>query len=37
LKVVRLYTGSFSDPTGPAPDYINMMKYNVRAIVDALR
>ena len=37
LKVVRLYTGSLSDPAGPAPDYISLMKYNVRAIIDALR
>lgn len=37
LKAVQLFIGSLSDPDGPAPDYIEMMKYNVRAIVDALR
>ncbi len=37
FKVVQLYIGSLSDPAGPAPDYIALMKYNVRAIVVALR
>lgn len=37
LTVVQLYAGSLSDPAGPAPDYISLMKYNVRAVVAALR
>ncbi|QAA75803.1 MAG: Zinc ABC transporter, substrate-binding protein ZnuA [Candidatus Bipolaricaulis sibiricus] len=36
VRVVSLYTHSLSDPTGPAPTYIDMMRYNVRAIVAAL-
>jgi manganese/iron transport system substrate-binding protein len=37
VKVVTgLYTHSISDASGPAPTYIDMMKYNVRVIVDAL-
>lgn len=35
--VTGLYTHSITDAKGPAPTYIEMMKYNVRAIVDALR
>jgi ABC-type Zn uptake system ZnuABC Zn-binding protein ZnuA len=38
VKVVTgLYTHSISDASGPAPTYIDMMKYNVRAIVNALK
>jgi ABC-type Zn uptake system ZnuABC Zn-binding protein ZnuA len=35
--VTSLYTHSTTDAKGPAPTYIDMMKYNVRAIVDALK
>jgi len=34
--IVRLYTGSLSDPDGPAPTYRAHMRFNVNAIVDAL-
>jgi ABC-type Zn uptake system ZnuABC Zn-binding protein ZnuA len=38
VKVVTgLYTHSITDAKGPAPTYIDMMKYNVRAIVAALK
>lgn len=38
VKVVTgLYTHSISDASGPAPTYIEMMKYDVKAIVDALK
>jgi ABC-type Zn uptake system ZnuABC Zn-binding protein ZnuA len=33
----ELYSHSISEPGGPAPTYIEMMKYNVSAIVEALR
>jgi len=36
-RVVTLYTGSLSAPDGPAADYISLMRYDVGAIVDALR
>lgn len=35
--VVNLYTASVSDSNGPAPTYIDMMKYNVAQIVNALK
>ena len=35
-KLVFLYTGSLSEPDGPAGDYISFMKYNVSTIVQAL-
>jgi ABC-type Zn uptake system ZnuABC Zn-binding protein ZnuA len=35
-KLVFLYTGSLSEPDGPAGDYMAFMRYNVNAIVDAL-
>ena len=35
--VTSLYTHSITDANGPAPTYIDMMKYNVKAIVDALK
>ena len=34
--VVTIYTGALSDPTGPAPTYIEFMRFNTTAIVDAL-
>jgi ABC-type Zn uptake system ZnuABC Zn-binding protein ZnuA len=38
VKVVTgLYTHSTTPPGGEAPDYISMMKYNVQAIVNALK
>jgi ABC-type Zn uptake system ZnuABC Zn-binding protein ZnuA len=38
VKVVTdLYTHSLSTPDGPAATYIDMMKYNVSAIVEALK
>jgi ABC-type Zn uptake system ZnuABC Zn-binding protein ZnuA len=38
IKVVAdLYTHSISPAGGPAPSYIEMMRYNTRAIVDALK
>jgi len=35
--VTSLYTHSITDAQGAAPTYIDMMKYNVKAIVDALK
>jgi ABC-type Zn uptake system ZnuABC Zn-binding protein ZnuA len=35
--VTELYTHSISAPGGPAPTYIDMIRYNTRAIVEALR
>ena len=38
VKVIdSLYTHSVSPPGGEAPSYIEMMKYNTRAIVEALK
>jgi ABC-type Zn uptake system ZnuABC Zn-binding protein ZnuA len=37
IQVVPLYTGSLSDKDGPAATYIDYMRYNVNAIVDALK
>ena len=38
VKVVtELYSHSITPPGGPAPTYIAMMQYNVRAIVAALK
>lgn len=37
VQVVRLYTGSLTDADGDAPDYISFMRYNVSAIVNALK
>ncbi len=35
-RVVRLYTASLSDSFGAAPTYIELMRYNVSSIVEAL-
>jgi ABC-type Zn uptake system ZnuABC Zn-binding protein ZnuA len=35
--LVFLYTGSLSEPGGPADDYLSFMRYNVSAIAEALR
>jgi zinc/manganese transport system substrate-binding protein len=32
-----LYSDALSDPSGPAPTYIDMMRYNTRLIAAALR
>ena len=37
VPIVRLYTGALSGPDGPASDYPALMRFNVRAIVEALR
>jgi ABC-type Zn uptake system ZnuABC Zn-binding protein ZnuA len=37
VNLVFLYTGSLSDEDGGAPTYIEMMRYNVTTIVEALR
>ncbi|MFQ6102551.1 MAG: metal ABC transporter solute-binding protein, Zn/Mn family [Anaerolineae bacterium] len=36
-RVVFLYTGSLSEPGGPADSYLALMRYDVSAIVDALK
>lgn len=36
IQVVDLYTGSLSDPDGPAPTYLDLLRYDARAIADAL-
>jgi len=37
IRLVFLYTGSLSEPGGPAGDYLSLMRYDVSAIVDALK
>ncbi len=37
VKLVYLYTGSLSEKDGPANTYLNFMRYNVAAIVEALQ
>ena len=34
--VTELYTHSLTDSSGPAPTYLDMMRYNVKTIVEAL-
>jgi manganese/iron transport system substrate-binding protein len=36
-RLVYLYTGSLSEPDGPAGDYLSLMRYDVSAICEALR
>lgn len=36
IQLVEIYTGSLSGPEGPAASYLEMMRYNVAAIVAAL-
>ncbi len=36
VPVVTLYTGSLSPPDGPAATYLDLMRYNVSQIVEAL-
>ncbi len=35
-KLVTLYLGTLTGPEGPAPDYLSLMRENVRRIVEAL-
>jgi ABC-type Zn uptake system ZnuABC Zn-binding protein ZnuA len=37
IQLVFLYTGSLTEPGGEADDYLKYMRYNVRAIVNALK
>lgn len=37
VRVVRLYTGSLSQQGGPADTYLNLMRYNVRAIIEGIQ
>ena len=37
VQLVFLYTGSLSEPGGPAGDYLSFMRYNVSAVAEALR
>jgi ABC-type Zn uptake system ZnuABC Zn-binding protein ZnuA len=36
IEMISLYTGSLSDPEGPAGSYIDFMKFDVDSIVNAL-
>jgi manganese/iron transport system substrate-binding protein len=36
-RLVRLYNGSLSEADGPAATYLDFMRYNVEAMVEALR
>ena len=36
LRVIQLYTGALSEASGPAPTYLDLMRYNVQALVEAL-
>ena len=36
VALIPLYTGSLSDPSGPASTYLALMRYNVSAIVNGL-
>ncbi len=35
VKLIPIYTGSLSGPDGPASTYLDFMRYNVKAIVEA--
>ncbi len=37
IPVVKVYTGSLSDADGPASTYIDLMRYDMTQIVDALK
>jgi ABC-type Zn uptake system ZnuABC Zn-binding protein ZnuA len=37
IQVVPLYAESLSEPGGPAPTYLDFMRYDVSAIVEALK
>ena len=32
----KLYPGALSDPDGPAPTYLDMMRHNARTLMQAL-
>ena len=36
-RLLTIYTDSLSEPEGPAPTYLELMRYNVRTIVAGLR
>jgi len=36
-SVVRVYVGALSPPEGPAPTYIDLMRFDIQTIIDALR
>ena len=36
-KLVQLYIPSLTSPNGPAPTYLDLMRYDVKAIVEALK
>lgn len=36
-RLVQFYTGSLTDPSGPAATYVEYMRFNVQAIVGALK
>ncbi|HIE57944.1 MAG TPA: zinc ABC transporter substrate-binding protein, partial [Anaerolineales bacterium] len=37
IKLVTIYTGSLSDENGDAPTYLDYIRYNVTAFVNALK
>ena len=37
VALIPLYTGSLTDSSGPASTYLEFMRYNVTAIVEALK
>lgn len=37
VQLVRLYHGSLTDSSGPVPTYLEFMRYNVSAMVEALK
>ena len=37
VQLISLYNGSLSGPDGPAPNYLEFMRYNVSVIVEALK
>jgi len=36
VRIVFLYTGSLSEPGGPADNYVRLMRYNVEQLISAL-
>jgi ABC-type Zn uptake system ZnuABC Zn-binding protein ZnuA len=37
IQVVPIYSDSLSAANGPAPTYVDLMRYDVKAIVQALK
>jgi ABC-type Zn uptake system ZnuABC Zn-binding protein ZnuA len=37
IRVVSLYSGSLGEPGGEADTYLTYMRYNVSAIIEALK